>query len=169
MNSDMLENRNWGGGSTFNLHMHGRWGFNYDRGPSPKVKFCCATPEDPGLVIEQYALLCVTRVHPLQHCLCFIFPFTKEEALQTATFTPLLAALLNELKHLSIHMWKYTTERKKKIRVSVQSFFLTVKRKNKKRILRVLRPSYERGKSTGFCSVIGLEMFIGFSERAIEE
>ncbi len=95
------------GGSTFSLHMHGqtRW----HRGPSAEVEFCCAKPRDPGLVIEQYALLCAMRARPLMLRLCFIFPFTKEEALQTATFTPLLAALLNELKHLSIHMWKYTT------------------------------------------------------------
>lgn len=105
-------------------------------GPSPKVESCFG---NPGLVIEQYALLCSMRFHLLMLCMCFISPFTKEEALQTATFTLLLAALLNELKHLSIHMWKYTTHtQKKKIRVmvSVQSFLLTVKRKNVHKVRR---------------------------------
>ncbi len=53
--------------------------------------------------------------------------------------------------------------------VSVQTFLLTVKRGEKNVFYDILRSSYERGKSTGSCSVIGLEMFIGFSERAIEE
>lgn len=53
----------------------------------------------PGLVIEQYALLCEMKVRPLMLCLCFISTPTKKEAPQTATFTPLLAAPLSELKH----------------------------------------------------------------------
>lgn len=60
-------------------------------------------------------------------CLCFISPLTKKEALQTATFTPLLAALLNELKPFSIYTWKYTTHKKIRVMVSVQAFLLTVK------------------------------------------
>lgn len=44
-------------------------------------------------------------------CMCFIFPSTMEEALQTATFTLVLAMLLNELEHLAIHTWKHTTHR----------------------------------------------------------
>lgn len=43
--------------------------------------------------------------------MCFISPSTKEEALQTATFTLVLATLLHELEHLAIHTWKYTTHR----------------------------------------------------------
>lgn len=64
---------------------------------------------------------------PLMRCLCFISPLTKKEALQTATFTPLLAALLNELKPFSIYTWKYTTHKKIRVMVSVQAFLLTVK------------------------------------------
>ena len=108
------------------------------------MEFCCAEPGDPGLVIEQYALLCALRVRPLMLCLCFISPFTKEEASANSHLhTSLLAALSYELKYLSIHLWKYTTHththtqscRKKKqicLIVSVQPFLLTVKRKNKK-------------------------------------
>lgn len=81
-------------------------------------------------------------------CLCFISPFTKKEALQTATFTPLLAALLNELKPFSIYTWKYTTHKKIRVMVSVQAFLLTVK--NCGGGLRdVLKSSSERGKGTG--------------------
>lgn len=122
--------------------MHGqtRW----QRGPSPKVEFCCARPRDPGLVIEQYALLCAMKVRPLVLCLCFIYPFTKKEALQTATFTPLLAAPLNELKHFSIHMWKYTTH--SVVMVSTQPFLLSVKKREKNVSVEVLR-LYERGET----------------------
>lgn len=75
-------------------------------------------------------------------CLCFISPFTKEEApVNSHLHTSLLAALSYELKYLSIHMWKYTTHthnhvgKKIYLIVSVQPFLLTVKRKNKKRML----------------------------------
>lgn len=99
---------------------HTRW----HRGPS-----LCFW--DPGLVIEQYALLCATRAHPPVLCMCFISPFIKEEALQTATFTLLLAAPLNELEHLSICYTTHGHRGKKTGRLL--SFPLTVMRKNIKR------------------------------------
>lgn len=37
-------------------------------GLKPKVEFCRARPRVAGLVIEQYALLCVMRVHPPRSC-----------------------------------------------------------------------------------------------------
>ena len=135
-----MEKTGGGEGSSFTLHMHGQtW---WHRGPLTKVEFCCAEPGDPGLVIEQYAVLCAPRVRLLMLCSCFISPFTKEEApANSHLHTSLLAALPYELKCLSIHMWKYTThthnhiEKKNYLIVSVQPFLLTVKRKNKKHML----------------------------------